>query len=136
MARKTRSTPSIQLAANSTASSVNRNAKPATYPQISPTRPKKRCHPLRSKKNRFILRINGRVQISGPEDQPGRHPLYTRADQATPAGKPAHTLDQALRSVGVAPGQWSVARHGVPRPVAYAGPCRPDQVAAGELRAA
>src|ERR1700683_3688575 len=38
MARKTRSTPSIQLAANSTASSVNRNAKPATYPQISPTR--------------------------------------------------------------------------------------------------
>src|ERR1035437_5921173 len=38
MARKTRSTPSIQPAVNSTASSVNLNAKPATYPQIPPTR--------------------------------------------------------------------------------------------------
>jgi hypothetical protein len=32
--------PSIQPAANSTASSVNLNAKPATYPQIPPTRQK------------------------------------------------------------------------------------------------
>ena len=36
--------------------------------------------PLRSKKNRFILLGDGRFQVSGPRDQPGRHPLYTHTD--------------------------------------------------------
>ena len=57
---------------------------------------KMRLHPLRSKKKWFILLVDGRVQVSRPADQPGRHPLYTRADRAPPERKPPHAIDQAM----------------------------------------
>ena len=36
------------------------------------------------------------VQVSRPDDQPGRHPLYTRADRAASQRKPPHAIDQTM----------------------------------------
>jgi transposase len=52
--------------------------------------------PLRSKKNRRILRSDGRVQVPGPGDHAGRHPLYMRLDRAAPARQPPQAIHPAL----------------------------------------
>ena len=62
--------------------------------------------------------------------------FHTRAHRAHPDQSRRKLSRQAVRSLAVEAGQRRVARHGVPRPAADAGPGRPDRVAAGALTCA
>ena len=55
---------------------------------------------------------------------------------AQPGREPPHTFEEAMRGMGLATAQRRFARHGVPGDAADVGPCGPDRVAAGKLRAA
>ena len=96
----------------------------------------KQFFPLAFQKKRFILLLDGGTQVSGPGDQQRRHPLYKGADRRESRREPPHAVQETVRSLAMETGQRRFARHGVPRPVADAGPRRPDRVAASEVRAA
>ena len=81
---------------------------------------KKHPDPLRSKKNRFILLVNGRVEVPGPDRYRRGHPLLGELIGAHPQ-ESRWKLSQKLCEAW----QWkqangALARHGVPRPAADA----------------
>jgi len=105
---------------------------------MNPPDEKNTRYPLRSKKNQFILLIDdGLSSDIGAGRSARKTSFIIRALIEQHPQESRRTLSTKLCEAWQwAPGQRSVARHGVPRTVAHAGPCRPDQVAAGELRAA
>ena len=92
--------------------------------------------PLRSRKSRFILLLDGGTQLPRPGDQPGRHPLYKGADRRAP-GESRRTLSTKLCEAW----QWRQA-NGALRDMVCRGMLlmldRAGQIdiAAGEVRAA
>src|SRR5215469_4271298 len=90
--------------------------------------------PLAFQKNVAHTAVDGGIQIPGPGDHRGRHPLYKGPDRDAPGREPPHTVQEAMRGLAMETTQRRLMRYGVPRIVANAAPCRPNRVVGGEDR--
>src|SRR5215469_986397 len=91
--------------------------------------------PLAFQKNVAHTAVDGGIQIPGPGDHRGRHPLYKGPDRDAPGREPPHTVQEAMRGLAMETTQRRLMRYGVPRIVANAAPCRPNRVVGGEVPA-